>query len=287
MHIGSREISSELPPYIVAEIGGNHNGKLENAIALIDAAMKSQADAVKLQCFQADTITLNCNKADFILKDGPWKGRRLYDLYKATETPREWFGDLFFHARDIGIDIFASVFSPQDVDFLEQFSPPCYKIASFEITDVGLIKYAASTRKPLIISTGMASAEEIGIAAATCHPASHIFLKCVSGYPAPIEEACLGDLTGWGISDHSLGWDVPIVATALGAQIIEKHLCLDSIETEDSDFSVNPRMFKEMVMRVRNIWKAMQPSERKSEESSRQARRSLYVIKDMKTGERF
>src|SRR5262245_20632807 len=229
MHIDSREISNKFPPYIVAEIGGNHAGKFSNAIALIDAAKNAGADAVKLQCFQADTITLNCNKADFILKDGPWKGRKLHDLYKATETPREWFGELFLHARNIGIEIFASVFSPEDVDFLEQFSPPCYKIASFEITDVGLIKYAASTGKPLIISTGMASEVEIFRAGTQVAPDKIIFLHCISGYPSSIEESNLKRLkyrsdVFSGISDHTIGYEVAIAATALGATIIEKHL---------------------------------------------------------------
>jgi len=291
MQIGNREISSNLPPYIVAEISGNHVGKLEHAIALIDAAKEAGADAVKLQCYTPDDMTIDCNKKDFILQDGPWKGRTLYALYAKAHTPREWFGELFAHARDIGIEIFSSVFSAAGVDFLEQFNPPCYKIASFEITDIPLIKYVASTNKPLIISTGMSSmSDEVDAAAAAEENAA--FLYCISGYPTPIEEVNLAEFTDYeGISDHTIGWEIPVAATALGAQIIEKHLMLDlpveKYMPEDFDFSMRPEEFATMVRKVKAIWQAMQPSERESEEPSRQARRSLYVVKDMKAGDRF
>src|SRR5215475_1350986 len=256
MQIGNREISSKLPPYIVAEISGNHAGVFENALALIDAAKEAGADAVKLQCYTPDEMTIDCAKKDFVLRDGPWKGRTLYELYSKAHTPREWFGDLFAHARGIGIEVFSSVFSPAGVDFLEQFNPPAYKIASFEITDIPLIKYAASTGKPLIISTGMAKLEEVNEAAnATKGNDFPIFLRCVSGYPTPIEEANLYAFpSGWGISDHTIGSEIPIAATALGALIIEKHLTLDSfcykIAPEDRQFSTQPSEFHGMTMQV-------------------------------------
>jgi len=321
MRIGEREISNKFPPYIIAELSCNHAGVFKNAIALIDAAKEAGADAVKVQCYTPDDMTIDCAKKDFVLQDGPWKGRTLYELYAKAHTPREWFGELFAHARSIGIEIFSSVFSPAGVDFLEQFNPPAYKIASFEITDIPLIKYAASIGKPLIISTGMADVDEIveamtiaggGPTYADGDFERYRLLACVSGYPTPIEEANLLQLTDfinldWGISDHSTHHDVAVAATALGAQIIEKHLMLDlpirqphgHIQNdrlgadyeyympEDFDFSMRPEEFATMVCRVRAIWQAMQPSERKSEESSRQARRSLYVVKDMKAGDRF
>src|SRR5215468_1159296 len=305
MQIGNREISSKLPPYIVAEISGNHCGKLEYAIRLIDAAKEAGADAVKVQCYTPDDMTIDCAKKDFVLQDGPWKGRTLYELYAKTHTPREWFGELFAHARGIGIEIFSSVLSPAGVDFLEQFNPPAYKIASFEIIDIPLIKHAASTGKPLIISTGMADVDEIveamtiaggGPTYADGDFERYRLLACVSGYPTPIEETNLLQLTDfinldWGISDHSTHHDVAVAATALGAQIIEKHLMLYphnyEIAPEDYQFSMQPGEFHGMTLQVRRIWQAMQPSERKSEESSRQARRSLYVVKNMTAGERF
>lgn len=292
MQIDGREITSRLPPFVVAEAGGGHGGKLENAIALIHAAKDAGAQAIKFQCFEADRLTLNCDKPDFVLRDGPWKGRKLYDLYKATQTPGAWFPELFAHARAIGITIFSSVFSPEDVDFLATLDCPAYKIASMEITDTNLIAYATKTGKPLIISTGMASLQERADAwqeaLGFC-----MFLHTVSGYPTPIEEAELQEFafrtsyTCVGISDHSQGSDVAVAATALGAMMIEKHLALPGVETEDSAFSMLPWDFADMVKRVQAIWRAMQSSECKSEESSRQLRRSLYVVRDMKPGEPF
>src|SRR5262245_57805225 len=206
MQIDGREISSKLPPYIIAEIGGNHGGSLERAIALIHAAKKAGADAVKLQCFSASRITLDCDKSDFILKDGPWAGRKLYDLYAATETPRAWFPELFRVGRGCGITVLSSVFSPEDIDFLETLDCPAYKIASFEFNDPALIKYASDTNKPVIISTGMGTAEELAIATAMCKPDRTLILHCISGYPTPIEEANLCGRGYDGISDHTLGW---------------------------------------------------------------------------------
>lgn len=292
MQINGREITNLLPPYVVAEISGNHGGSIDNALKLIDAAKDTGAYAAKLQCFQPEMLTLDCDKPDFILKDGPWKGRRLYDLYKATETPRAWFPRLFEHAREMGFTLFSSVFAPEDVDFLETLACPAYKIASMEITDTNLIAHAAKTGKPLIISTGMASQDEIrnALEVMSSHKCKYRFLQCVSGYPTPIHEANLSEFNIFnhqGVSDHTIGCEIPIAATVLGAVIIEKHLALFDVDTEDSDFSMRPDEFAEMCMKVRQIWHAMQPSVRKSEESSRQLRRSLYAVADIKAGERF
>ncbi len=294
MLIGTREISSKEPPYIVAEISGNHCGKKQWALDLIKAAKDAGADAVKLQCYTPETITLDCDKPDFIIKDGPWKGRKLYELYQSTYTPWGWFPDLFEHAKSIGIALFSSVFDNSSVDFLEKLGCPAYKIASMEITDTNLIAYAAQTGKPLIISAGMASWEDIGGARAAAGENKPLFLHCVSGYPTPEEEANLAVLRAgtWaaGVSDHTDGrtYAIPVAATALGAVMIEKHLILSrETETEDSGFSLVPTEFEDMVYGVKAAWRAMQSSKPKSEESSRQARRSLYVIKDMKAGEKL
>ncbi len=294
MIINGREISCKLPPYIIGEISGNHCGKKQWALDLIKAAKDAGADAAKLQCYTPETITLDCDKPDFIIKDGPWNGRKLYELYQSAYTPWNWFPDLFEYAKSIGITLFSSVFDNSSVDFLENLGCPAYKIASMEITDTNLITYAAKTGKPLIISTGMASWEEIQNAKEAAGNNKPLFLHCISGYSTPVKETNLIVLKhGWaaGISDHTVGWTVPVAATALGAVMIEKHLKLDinkyPQKPEDSRFSMSPDSFRGMTEKVRPVWKAMQPSARKSEESSRQARRSLYVVKDMKAGEKF
>lgn len=292
MIINNREIGAGQPPYIIAEISCNHCGDFDKAIELIDTAKYAGADCVKFQSYTADSITLDCDKPDFIIKDGPWKGRRLYELYTVAQTPREWFQRLFDYAKKRSITPISSVFSREEVDFLEGLDCPAYKIASMEIIDLPLIRYAAKTGKPVIISTGMATDEEVRQA---CVRSNMAFLHCISGYPTAIKEANLHRLE-WlekfalpvGISDHTLGWEMPVAATALGASIIEKHLCMSrSDPTEDAAFSLEPEEFKTMVEKVRDIWHAMQPSEAKSQESSRQLRRSLYVVKDVKAGEAF
>lgn len=294
MNIAGREISSKLPPYIVAEISCNHLGILENAFKLMDAAKGAGADACKFQCYTPDTITLNCDKRDFVVRGGPWSGRKLWDLYDKTQTPMEWFPLLFAHGKEIGITVFSSVFDPSSVDFLETLDCPAYKIASMEFPDSGLIAHVEKTGKPFILSTGMATYEELY--ATTWGWNNSAFLHCVSGYPTPIEESNLWRIKHlWrlcpkvGISDHTLGWRIPVAATALGAMIIEKHLQLGAgfDFSEDSAFSLYPYEFKKMVDATHRIWQAMQPSERKSEEPSLQLRRSLYVVKDMKAGEQF
>jgi len=282
------------PPYIIAEISGNHGGMQGNALRLISAAKRAGADAVKFQAYTADTITLDCNKPDFIMKDGPWAGRKLHELYKKAQTPFSWFPSLFDKARKDGITPFASVFDRLSVDVLEKLDCPAYKIASFEITDLPLIQYAGDTWKPLIVSTGMAANGEISAARSSIKGECE-FLHCISGYPTPIEQANLGRMGqlaaqygSAGISDHTLGWEIPVAATVMGATIIEKHLCLSrDDDTEDASFSLTPPEFKHMVDTVHSVWQAMQPSEAVSQEANRQARRSLYVVRDMNQGDVF
>lgn len=300
MQINGRKIGPGHAPYIVAEISCNHVGKIEYAFRLIEAANQAGADAVKFQAYTPDTITIDCDKPDFIVKDGPWKGRKLYELYQKAHTPLEWIPPLFAHAHNVGITIFASVFDETSVDALERVGCPAYKIASMEITDIPLIKYAAKTGRPLIISTGMSTWKEIEDAAAASKAIlkNTAFLHCVSGYPTPTEEANLKrmrQIDNWlwrdaimGISDHTTGLEIPIAATAMGASIIEKHLTLDAnIDSEDRTFSLLPHEFEDMVYTVRRTYAAMQPSIAKSEQSSRQLRRSLYVTQDMKKGDLF
>lgn len=292
MQINGRKIGAGLPPYIVAELSGNHCGKLEKALELISAAKKAGADAAKIQVYRPESITLDCDNDDFIIKDGPWKGRKLYDLYSSAYTPWIWMPTLFEHAKKENITLFASVFDEEAILLMEQLGCPAYKIASMEITDIPLIKKAAKTGKPVMISTGMASDVEI-IEATVCVTGDLAILHCVSGYPTPVAEANLHRLREKfpypiGISDHTRGAAVPIAATALGASIIERHLCLSCDDpSEDSAFSSTPQEFAVMVYAVHEIYWAMQPSKAESEESSRQLRRSLYVVKDMKEGEPF
>lgn len=297
MKINNREINSLNPPYIVAEISGNHGGDIDMAILMMGMAMGVDADAVKFQAYTPDTLTMNSNNPDFIIKDGPWKGRTLYELYQKAHTPFEWFPTLFEVAKRHGQTVFASVFDKSSVDMLEKLDCPAYKIASMEIVDTNLIKYAADTGKPMIISTGMASSTEI-LGAVLNTRAGSALLHCVSGYPTSIENANLPQMMHLkkhyggdhpiGISDHTLGSEIPVAATVLGVQIIEKHLCKSrSDKIEDADFSLEPEEFRDMVKSVKGIWKAMQPSDSPEQESSRQLRRSLYVVKDIKRGEKF
>lgn len=288
------------PPFIIAEVSCNHMGQFDLAIELIDCAVAGGADAVKFQAYTPDTITLNSKGPDFIIKDGPWKGRSLWELYQKTHTPFEWFPKLFEYAKRQGIQAFASVFDKTSVDMLEKLNCPLYKIASMEITDLPLIRYTAATGKPIIISTGMASLDEIDDAAdaATAgagDSANFALLSCVSGYPTPQDEGGLDKLETlineyWnvGISDHTQGRDIPIAATAMGAIIIEKHIRIFGFSgSEDHEFSLSAGEFRAMSNAVRSVWQSMQKTAKKSEQSSRQLRRSLYVTQNIKAGERF
>lgn len=296
MKIAGRTIDQNSPPYIVAEVGANHSGKLDTALRLIDAAKASGADAVKFQAYTADSITLDCDHPDFMIKEGPWRGWRLHDLYRKCETPYEWFPKLFDHARAAGVACFASVFDHAAVDALERLGAPAYKIASFELVDLPLIRYAAKTGKPLILSTGMASDREIDDAAFVTTGAERLFLHCVSGYPTLIDESALcrtEDLERafglWGLSDHTIGIELPVAATARRCVMIEKHLTLDwNRETPDYEFSSDPSELGAMVTAVHNIWRAMRANHSaQAQDVHRPLRRSLYVVADVQAGEPF
>ena len=300
MKIGNFDLSRD-GTYIIAEMSANHNGKLQNALDTIKAAKEIGADAIKLQTYTADTLTLDCRKDDFMIDGGTlWDGQSLYDLYKEAYTPWEWHKELFEYAREIGIDIFSSPFDKSAVDFLEQFNPSAYKIASFEITDYELIRYTASKGKPIIISTGIATIDEIQDAVDICRSEGNneiVLLKCTSAYPAPLEEANLKMIPNLaqtfgvvsGFSDHTLGSTAPIVAVSLGAKVIEKHFILDkSIGGADVDFSLDKEEFAQMVKAVRDTEKLIgrvDYSMTKKREFSRRFSRSLYVSKDIKKGE--
>lgn len=298
--IDQRQIGGGHPVFIIAELSANHNGSLQTAIDTIRAAKKAGADAIKLQTYTADSITLNCDQPDFIIKGTIWEGRKLHDLYAEAYTPWEWHARLFEVAKEEGLICFSSPFDVKAVDFLEELNVPAYKIASFEITDIPLIRYTASKQKPLILSTGIATKEDIELAIATCREVGNnqlALLKCTSSYPAPIDEANLTMIPQFekdfdvipGLSDHTMGSIVPIVATSLGAKIIEKHFILDrSMGGPDASFSMNPTEFKEMVDAVRAAESALGNHDyqlTKKQQDGRQFARSLYISADIKAGD--
>lgn len=286
--------------FIIAELSANHNGSLETAIESIRAIKKTGANAVKLQTYTADTITIDCKKDDFKIKGTIWQDRYLYDLYKEAYTPWEWHEELFRVAKEEGLICFSSPFDKTSVDFLETLGNPIYKIASFEITDIPLIEYAASKGKPIIISTGIATEEDIQLAVETCRSVGNndiTLLKCTSSYPAPIDEANLlmiPDLAKRfgvksGLSDHTIGSTASIISTVLGGTVIEKHFIIDrSIGGPDASFSMNEQEFTEMVKAVRDTEKAMGKvdySLTDKQKSNRVFSRSLYVVEDIKAGD--
>tara|TARA_B110000116_G_scaffold69015_1_gene59569 strand:- start:54 stop:1079 length:1026 start_codon:yes stop_codon:yes gene_type:complete len=302
MKIGTFDLDKD-GVYIIAELSANHNGKLQNALDTIKAAKEIGANCIKLQTYTADTITLNCRKDDFLInQDTLWDGKYLYDLYSEAYTPWEWHRELFEYARSIEIDIFSSPFDKSAVDFLEQFNPSAYKIASFEITDYELIRYTASKGRPIIISTGIASIDEIQDAVDICRSEGNneiVLLKCTSAYPAKLEDANLMTIPNLseafdvisGFSDHTLGITAPIVASSLGAKVIEKHFILDkSIGGADVDFSMDKQGFAQMVKAIRDVEKLVGKidySMTEKKKKSRRHSRSLYVAKDIKKGEIF
>jgi pseudaminic acid synthase len=302
MRIKNYEIGNNGKVFIIAELSANHNGDLSIAIETIKAAKRAGADCIKLQTYTADTITIDSEKDDFIIKDTIWSGRKLYELYQEAYTPWEWHEILFKTAEDEGLICFSSPFDKSAVDFLENLNTPAYKIASFEITDIPLIEYVASKGKPIIISTGIAQIEDIELALKACMKVGNnqiALLKCTSSYPAPIEEAnmCMvRDLAQRfnvisGLSDHTLGSTVPIVATVLGAKIIEKHFILDnSIGGPDASFSMNEKEFTEMVKSVRETESAIGIVDYNLTEKQKKGKdfsRSLYFIKDLKKGDKI
>lgn len=302
MKIGNFDLETD-GVLIIAELSANHNGDMQNALDTIKAAKEIGANVIKLQTYTVDTLTLNSDKEDFIIKGGTlWDGKKLYDLYKEAYLPWEWHEELFRYARDIGIDIFSSPFDKTAVDFLEEFNPSAYKIASFEITDYELIRYTASKGRPIIISTGIATIDEIQDAVNICRGEGNddiILLKCTSAYPAALEDANLLTIPNLaetfgvisGFSDHTLGATAPVVATTLGAKVIEKHFILDkSIGGVDADFSLDKEEFAQMIQAVRDAKKLLGKvdySMTEKKKKSRQFSRSLYVAEDIKEGEIF
>lgn len=300
MKIGKFDLEKD-GVFIIAELSANHGGELDIAKKTIKAAKEIGANAIKLQTYTADTLTLNCDHDDFIIKGGTlWDEQKLYDLYKEAYLPWEWHKELFDYARSLKIDIFSSPFDKSAVDFLEQFDPSAYKIASFEITDYELIRYTASKGKPIIISTGIATLEEIEDAVKICRDEGNediVLLKCTSAYPAALEDANLRMIPDLaqrfsvvaGFSDHTLGTTAPVVATTLGAKVIEKHFILDkSIGGADADFSLDKKEFAEMIQAVRAAEKLLGDVDygmNEKKQKSRQFARSLYVAKDIKKGE--
>ena len=299
--IDGRIISADTAPYVIAEMSANHNGNINNAFRIIEEAKKSGADAVKMQTYTPDTITLNCDHEDFRIVGGLWDKRTLYDLYQEAHTPWDWHKPLFEHAKKVGITIFSSPFDNTAIDLLENLNAPAYKIASFEAIDLPLIKYAASTGKPLIISTGIADAEEIQEAIDAAHEGGCkelAILHCVSGYPAPAEDYNLRTIPDMierfglvtGLSDHTLDNATAITSIALGARILEKHFTLDrNGGGPDDSFSLEPTELAALCQNTRTAWSALGQVDygRKSSEiGNAKFRRSLYFVHDLKAGDK-
>jgi pseudaminic acid synthase len=298
--IADRAIGPGESPYVIAEMSANHNGSLDDAKRIIDMAAEAGADAVKMQTYTPDTITLDADRPEFQIKGGLWDGETLYSLYQKAYTPWEWHAPLFDHARAAGVTIFSSPFDPTAVDLLEGLDAPAYKIASFEAVDTPLIRCAARTGKPLIISTGMANEAEIAAALAAARKGGAkdvALLHCVSGYPAPPGDynlATIPDMAARfgvpvGLSDHTLGTATAVASVALGACVIEKHVTLDrSRGGPDDAFSLEPPELKALVRDARIAWEALgRPNYERteSEKGNVQFRRSLYFVRDLRKGE--
>lgn len=300
--IADRSIGPGHRPYLIAEMSGNHNQSLDRALAIVDAAADSGADAVKLQTYTADTMTLNVRSAGFVIEDknSLWAGRQLYDLYKEAYTPWEWHGPIMERAASHGMHCFSSPFDESAVDFLESLKVPAYKIASFECTDLPLIRKVASTGKPMIISTGMASLGEVDEAVRTARASGAkdiILLKCTSTYPATPENTNISTIphmrdafgTLVGLSDHTMGVGVSVASVALGACLIEKHFTLARADGGvDSSFSLEPAEFRQLRTETERAWQGVGTvtyGGTVAEEKSRMFRRSLYIAQDLKAGD--
>jgi pseudaminic acid synthase len=302
MKIGNFKIDQDSPCFIIAELSANHNGSLQTAIETIKSAKRAGADAIKLQTYTPDTITIDSDKDDFVIKGTIWEGKNLHKLYQEAYTPWEWHEILFKTANDEGLVCFSSPFDKTAVDLLESLNTPAYKIASFEITDIPLIEYTASKMKPIILSTGISTQEDISLAIDACLRVGNkniALLKCTSSYPAPIDEANLKmikDLASrynviTGLSDHTIGSLAPIISICFGAKIIEKHFIIDrSIGGPDSTFSMNEQEFTEMVNSVRQAESAIGKVDytlSEKQKISRAHSRSLYVVTNVKAGDIF
>ena len=298
--ISGHQIGTDQPPYVIAELSANHNGDRAQAMLLIKAAKETGADAVKIQTYRADTITLNSDDDAFRIKGGLWDRRTLYDLYEEAHTPWDWHKPMFDYARELGITMFSSPFDPTAVDLLEDLNAPAYKIASFEAVDLSLIRYVASTGKPMIISTGMADAEEIAEAIAAARDGGCrelAILHCVSGYPAPAEDYNLATIPDMierfglvtGLSDHTLDNTTAIASVVLGGAIIEKHFTLDRAGGgPDDSFSLEPAEFTQLCTNAKTAWAArgqVDYGRKSSEQGNVIFRRSLYVTKPIAAGE--
>ena len=297
--IKNRVIGLKSPPYIIAELSANHNGSLERALQTIDAARQAGADAIKLQTYTADTMTIDCDREEFMIKGGLWDGYKLYDLYRWAETPFEWHQAMFAHARKSGITVFSTPFDESAVDLLDELDAPAYKIASFENTDLPLIRYVAKTGKPMIMSTGMASEEEIAEAVDAARSAGCkelVLLHCISSYPAPMHQANIRQLAELGrrfdvvpgLSDHTLGTTASVAAVALGACVIEKHFTLSRADKgPDSEFSIEPDELKRLCQDTHDAWRALGQEgydRQPAETGSKVFRRSIYFVRDLPAG---
>lgn len=298
--IAGRKIGPAYAPYVIAEMSANHNGNIDTAFRIIEEAQKAGADAIKMQTYTADTLTLKCDLPDFQINDGLWAGRTLHELYEWAHTPWDWHKPLFDRARELGITIFSSPFDNTAIDLLEDLNAPAYKIASFEAVDLPLIKYAASTGKPMIISTGMADLEEIqeAIDAASSGGCKELaILHCVSGYPAPASDYNLHTIPDMiqrfglvtGLSDHTIDNTTAIASVAMGASIIEKHFTLDrNGGGPDDSFSLQPSELVALCQSAKTAWAALGKVDygrKSSEQENVKFRRSLYFVKEMKAGD--
>jgi N-acetylneuraminate synthase len=300
INIAGRRIGGSAPPFIIAELSANHGGSLDRALAVMEAAKAADVDALKLQTYTPDTMTIDSDGPDFRIKGGLWDGRQLYELYEEAHTPWGWHAALFAKARELGLIVFSTPFDRTAVELLEELQAPAYKIASFEMIDLPLIRRVAETGKPTIMSTGMATPEEIGEAVEAFRAAGGhdlVLLHCVSGYPTPVEQSNLRRIpqlaTAFdcpiGLSDHTLGIEVAIASVALGACIIEKHFTLRRADGgPDSAFSLEPEELSALVRGARAAFAALgtgTAARAQAEEGSKVFRRSLYAVADIRTGE--
>ncbi|MEM7215448.1 MAG: pseudaminic acid synthase [Pseudomonadota bacterium] len=300
--LDGKKVGAGCKPYIIAEVSANHNGSIEKAMEIMTSAAENGADAVKLQTYTADTITIKSDRPEFRIKGGLWDGYQLWDLYDWAHTPFEWHAELFAHAKSLGITCFSSPFDDTAVDLLESLDAPLYKIASFEMTDIPLVEKVASTGKPMIMSTGLATLEEIRKsldAARNAGSGDIVLLHCISGYPTPLEEANLKLMLELrdtfdvlvGLSDHTLSNTAAISAVALGACMIEKHFTLDRSDGgADAEFSMEPPQLKALCEDARGAWEALGDGKRLApsvQDDNRVFRRSVYTVADIKKGDLF